>query len=249
MVEAFSKKIFRKLGNLGEIIFFPSRCQLCSAFLELPEEKIICQFCWEQLKPLSGSVCLCCGKLLKSTLPSHLCQECLTKIPPFSIHRSVGEYEGILKEIILLFKYHQKKILGKNLAHFAYHFLQREEELLNVEGIVSVPLHPKKKKERGFNQTEIIARELTRLTHKEFIKGALIKVKNTLPQSQLEFKERERNIKGAFSVKNREKIEGKNLLLVDDVFTSGSTIKECAFILLKAGAKEVKAFTLAQAGL
>ena len=184
---------------------------------------------------------------MKSSLPSHLCQTCLTNPPSFSIHRSFGKYEGVLKEIILLFKFKRKRILGKKLAYFAYDVLKSNEELLESEIIIPVPLHPKRERERGFNQCEILAFELAKLTKKKFLKNVLIKIKNTPPQSILDFKERKKNIKGAFYVKDNSFIHNKNILLIDDIYTSGSTILECSKILKKAGVKKIFVLTLAQA--
>jgi ComF family protein len=184
---------------------------------------------------------------MKSSLPSHLCQSCLTEPPPYSLHRSCGKYEGVLKDIILLFKFNGKKVLGEKLAYFAYRVLKANKKLLNSEIIIPVPLHPKREKERGFNQSEILGYELARLTNKKFIKNVLIKIKNTPPQSILDFKERRKNVKGVFLVKNNSFIYKKNILLIDDVYTSGFTIIECSKVLKKAGAKEIFAFTLAQA--
>ena len=129
-----------------------------------------------------------------------------------------------------------------------YQALGKEEDLWwQVEGIVSVPLHPKRQKERGFNQAQDIARELARLKGIEVIENHLRKRKNVLPQTSLSRADRQKNVRGAFEVIKPEGIEGKVLLLVDDVYTTGATIKECSSVLLKAGAKEVKALTVAQA--
>ena len=139
-------------------------------------------------------------------------------------------------------------MLGKTLARFVYQALGKEEDLWwQVEGIVSVPLHPKRQKERGFNQAQDIARELARLKGIEVIENHLRKRKNVLPQTSLSRADRQKNVRGAFEVIKPEGIEGKVLLLVDDVYTTGATIKECSSVLLKAGAKEVKALTVAQA--
>ena len=184
---------------------------------------------------------------MKSSLPSHLCQTCLTHPPSFTLHRSFGKYEGILKEIILLFKFKGKRILGRKLAYFAYNVLKLNKEFLESEIIIPVPLHPKKERERGFNQCEVLALELAKLTNKKFFKNILIKIKNTPPQSILNLRERKNNVKGAFYVKNNSFIYNKNILLIDDIYTSGCTILECSKVLKKAGAKKIFALTLAQA--
>ena len=119
---------------------------------------------------------------------------------------------------------------------------------MGTEAVVAVPLHPKRKKQRGFNQAMVLAKELGRLGGVEVVENALVKIKNVAPQTSLEeAKEREKNVSRAFGIKAREKIEGKVVLLVDDVYTTGSTIKECSSVLNQAGAEEVRALTIARA--
>jgi len=113
--------------------------------------------------------------------------------------------------------------------------------------MVPVPIHPKKLKERGFNQAEILAEELAKLKGIKLEKKALVKIKNTLPQTRLMAEERAANVKGTFQIKSKERIKGKIILLIDDVYTTGSTLRECSLTLLKGGAKEVRAVTVAQA--
>lgn len=247
MISSFRRNL-SSYAKLAELIFFPSFCQLCSALLQFPGEKVVCRSCLESIKSSRSSFCQCCGRFFDYWGESHLCLNCSKNPPPFSYHRSCGKYQGKLKDIILLYKYRKFRVLGKDLARLIYRTLGREEELwLGVEAVVSVPLHPKKYKQRGFNQTKIIAKELTRLKRIEFIEGVLVKVRNTPPQTTLVAEERKKNVRGAFSVKKREKIEGRIILLVDDVYTTGSTVRECSAALKKGGAKEVRALTLAQA--
>lgn len=247
MISSGLKKI-SPYTKLAELIFFPSFCELCSALLEFPEERVICRSCWEGVRRSSSFCCICCGRYFESSIQSQLCHGCLERRPPFSYHRSCGKYQGNLKDIILLYKYRRFQILGKDLAHFAYRSLDKEEEIWwEVNAVLPVPLHPKRKKQRGFNQAQIIARELALLRGIELVEGRLVKVKNVPPQTFLEVEKREKNVSGAFRVINGEKLKGKVVLLVDDVYTTGSTIRECSSVLKDAGVKEVRALTLAQA--
>jgi len=241
------QRIFSAFSKLGELIFFPSFCQLCSVLLESPQEKIICQTCWEKVNVHRPSYCLCCGRFFMGAGEPHFCHSCLQKRPIFSLHRSCGKYEGKLKDIILLYKYRFFRALGKDLARFAYCTLKEGDIWWKVEAIIAVPLHPKREKQRGFNQSQIIARELAKLKGIEIAEGILVKVKNVPPQTLLEAEEREKSVRGAFGVVKVEKIKGKSVLLVDDVYTTGATIRECSRVLRRAGVKEVKAITLAQA--
>jgi competence protein ComFC len=124
---------------------------------------------------------------------------------------------------------------------------KREEIWLGLDAIIPVPLHPKREKRRGFNQAQVIAKELANLQKVKLLEGVLVKTKNVPPQTFLQLKEREKNVRGAFRVVKKEEIKDRVVLLVDDVYTTGSTVRECSLILKEAGAKEVKALTIAQA--
>jgi len=244
----FLRKNVREYLKLAELIFFPSDCELCSRLLESPEEKIVCRACLKSLRPRRTSFCLCCGKFFDDSGEPHFCRECVLKRPAFSLHRSCGQYMGSLKDIIILFKYRGFRVLGKDLASFAVTALGREESLWwDVDCLIPVPLFPKKERQRGFNQAAILAQELALRKNVRFLEGQLIKVKNTSPQTSLEAAERHKNLKGAFDVIPNHNIAGKTVLIVDDVYTTGSTLQECSLALMKAGALEVRALTIAQA--
>lgn len=138
--------------------------------------------------------------------------------------------------------------MGKDLAQFMLQTLGTSEEIWwGVDALVPVPLHPKRKRHRGFNQALVLTKILAREKNKTLIKNCLIKAENRLPQTVVEAQERGKNIRGAFAVKNAESIKDKVILLIDDVYTTGATVTECCETLLRAGAKEVRVITLAQA--
>ena len=150
--------------------------------------------------------------------------------------------------MILLFKYKGYSILGKDLSEFMLDILGKNEEIWwGVDALIPVPLHPKRKSERGFNQAMVLARELAKGKGMYVMKRNLIRINYRPPQTLVEAPDREKNIRGAFAVKRESEIKDKTLLLVDDVYTTGATLKECGHELIKAGAKEVRAITLAQA--
>jgi len=241
-------RIILSSANLAELIFFPSFCKLCSSLLKVPGERVVCFSCLETLRPFRSPYCFCCGRFFGAESQPHLCLNCLEKEPPFSRHRSCARYSGKLKDLILLYKYRKYRVLGKDLARFAFTALGKEEDLWwGVEAVVPIPLHPKREKKRGFNQAQVLARELARLKGLGLLEKQLVKVKNVPPQTSIEREEREKNVQGAFQVVKRKTIEGKILLLIDDVYTTGSTIRECSAVLREAGAREVRALTLAQA--
>jgi len=236
-------------GKLGELLLFPSSCQVCEALLERAGEKVICRDCLERLRGADSPCCLCCGRFFEGAGEPHLCLDCLEKRPPFTRHRSGARYEGIAKDIILLYKYGGFAVLSGLLADFLVRTLGQEEDLwAGVEAVVPVPLHRSKEKSRGFNQSLLLARRLAGKRSLPLLKGCLVKVRPTAAQTSLDARARETNLKGAFRVKRSLGIKGKTVLLVDDVYTTGSTIRECSQVLRKAGVKEVRAVTIARAG-
>jgi competence protein ComFC len=231
-----------------ELLLFPSFCRLCSRPLGRPGEKIVCRDCLDRLVPRRGPVCLCCGRFFEGAGEDHFCARCLDRPPAFSVHRSCGRYDGVLKDLILLFKYRKYSVLSRPLAAYAAASLGADEALWQgADFLVPVPLHGKRKRERGFNQSELLARDLAGRMGLKVLERCLVKVRNVPPQTTLESAGREENVRGAYDVRNAARVEGKTLVLVDDVFTTGSTLRECGRALRLAGAGDVRALTLAQA--
>jgi competence protein ComFC len=236
------------LAKLVELVVFPSFCRLCREPLELAGERIVCRTCLAKLVPREGPACPRCGRFLESPGEGHLCGRCLERAPAFSVHRSCGTYGGTLKDVILLFKYKKYAPLCRPLARYAEACLAREARLWDgADFLVPVPLHPARRRERGFNQARLLARDLAKLRGLKVLEGSLVKVRNVPPQAGLRAAEREKNVVAAYAARRADRLRGKTLVLVDDVTTTGSTLRECARVLAGAGAEEVRAITLAQA--
>jgi ComF family protein len=154
-------------------------------------------------------------------------------------------YQGVLAEAIRRFKYQGDINLAGPLSWF-WNKINLED--LFFEAIIPVPLHPARLRERGFNQALLLGKTLGKIHSKMVLAGALQRIRNTIPQVQLDHSERERNVRGAFAVRKQQEIMDKRLLLVDDVFTTGATVNECARVLKKSGAKEIIVLTLARVG-
>jgi competence protein ComFC len=246
------KATFRRLasswGKLAEVLLYPSFCEICHKFLDNSGEKVICLSCREKIKPWASSYCLCCGRVFVGAGEPQHCRDCLERTPPYARHRSCARYEGTVKDVILLYKYRGFEVLGDFLGDFVARATAPELALWpGVEAIIPVPLHPARKRERGFNQSQVLAGRLSKIRNIRLEEKRLVKVKNVPPQTTLAAKDREKNVRGAFRLKKTGDLEGKVVLLVDDVFTTGSTIRECSSVLRKAGVKEVRAVTVAQA--
>lgn len=242
------KDILKKFVDPFILIFFPSTCKICGKFLENPGEKIVCGNCLGRAEIHRGEVCPVCGRFYHlRTDRSTICGDCLKERPSFEKHRAAGHYTGTLRQMIILFKYRQHESLKSPLAGLLLKNSEAKKILEGVDLIVPVPLHPARQKERGFNQAELLAEELSRRVRLPVARGVLVKTRKTLAQVSLEAEERKRNLTGAFRVKKPGKIAGRVILLVDDVFTTGSTCRECSGALLEAGAREVRVLTLARA--
>jgi competence protein ComFC len=234
--------------RLAELVFFPSFCRRCGRILDRAGERLVCRDCWTEARPRRSSLCTVCGRFYNGAADSHVCRSCVEVRPPYAVHRSCGSYDGALKDIILLFKYRKLSVLGRGLAGIAGDAVGGDEDLWRgVDALIPVPLHPRRKRERGFNQSRVFAAELGKVMRVDVRDGVLVKIRNAPPQTSLEGRERAGNVRGAYRVVNPDGIRGKVLLLADDVYTTGATIGECSRTLLEAGAKEVRAITIARA--
>jgi competence protein ComFC len=236
------------LAKLVELLVYPSFCRLCAEALDEPGERVVCRACLAGLVPRRGPSCPVCGRFHEGAGGDHVCSRCLERLPAFSVHRSCGTYGGTLKDVILLFKYRKFAPLSRPLAEYAAACTDGDAGLWNgTDFLVPVPLHPARRRERGFNQSRLLARDLAGLRRMRVLERCLVKTGNAPPQAGLRAADREKNVKDAYAVRRPRKIKGRTLILVDDVTTTGATIRECARVLLEAGAKEVRALTLARA--
>jgi ComF family protein len=177
---------------------------------------------------------------------SHLCPACLQDKPFFDLARAPLIYQGKMAEAIQRFKYHGDITLAADLGLF---WNRVDFTDIPFDTIIPVPLHPKRLRKRGFNQAVILGKALAKKTGRKISVRALGRIRNTAPQVQLDQEERQLNMRGAFVVKKRSVVQDKRLLLVDDVFTTGATVNECAKVLKNAGARAVFVLTLARVGV
>lgn len=234
--------------RLAELVVFPSFCRRCGRLLDRSGERLVCRDCWAEARPRRSSLCPVCGRFFEGAGESHICRSCVEARPPYAVHRSCGAYDGALKDIILLFKYRELSVLGRGLAGIAGEAFGGDRELWEgVDALIPVPLHPRRKRERGFNQSRVFAGELGKIVGIDVCDGALVKVRNAPPQTSLEGRERAGNVRDAYRVAKEDRVRGKVLMLADDVYTTGATIGECSRTLLEAGAREVRAVTIARA--
>jgi len=243
--------IGRTAAVIGELargtlrLLYPPHCYLCGAPLEEGEgEGYLCSSCYGGLPriPLEGPLCARCGAPLADS-EIDLCNECANRPWFFDRARSFGFYEDGLAELVKGLKYRGERALARELAR--YLLLAGEEFLQRAEALTFVPLTSKKRRERGFNQAELLARELGRLTGLPVV-AALQKVRQTEDQTGLGPKERRENVRGAFAP--RGEAQAERIVLIDDVYTTGATAEECSRALREGGYGEVYVLTVARAG-
>jgi len=221
-------------------LLFPQSCPLCNNISTTHKIAPICPECWNNISPYKGGLCKRCGRPILSER-ARICGDCMKKEPPFTQAGSYGRYEGALEEAIKQLKYHGIKRLASPLSD-----LLLRMPLPDVDLIIPVPLHKNRLKERGFNQSALIARAVAKRLHRPLLVNTLIRTRYTIPQVSLTASERERNIRGAFVVEDNRRIHGKDIMLVDDVFTTGATVRECSKVLRRAGARNIYVITLAR---
>lgn len=227
--------------------FLPPKCPFCGRRPDSPEPEGPCSACLSRLKFLRSPRCPCCGVAFPSPSDSdHLCAECLTEERPFRRARAVCAYEGLIIEVLSKLKYGGLTRLAKPLGKLLADYQDPEFSLSESDLVVPVPLHPARLRERGFNQSVLLARQVSRRCSIPINFTALHRTRQTQPQTQLSGAERRKNVRGAFEVRKTKEVEGKRILLIDDVFTTGATSQECASALREAGASEVHVLTLAR---
>ncbi len=227
----------------------PTTCSYCHSSVGDSGIPFFCATCWADFSPISGPSCPRCGMPYESPealtrSPDHCCLSCRQSPPVFDQALSVGYFEGSLREAIHQFKYRPCRSLGRPLARW---MMENIRPVADIDCIVPVPLHTERLRQRGFNQALILAHELSKVFAIPLSYDNLIRVRPTRPQVELSGEERIKNVSGAFSLRCPAEIRRRDVLLIDDVFTTGATMNECASVLKDAGADRVTAVTVARA--
>jgi len=250
-----------KTPNFFLNIVFPPKCFKCGFPLSGSESESICLSCSKQIVLIKPPFCEVCGKpfYFQYDLPtenSYCCGSCRTETHDFDKARSLGKYEGIFKEALINYKYKGRRELLKDIIKFFFQtqnnncFIPLKRTTDKTDGmdfILYVPLHKKKLRTRGFDQAFLIAKEISKLSNIPLKRDLLFKKKETTSQAALKRQIRINNLKGAFAVRDSNSLEEKNILLVDDVITTGATVNECSKILKQNGANRIEVFSLARA--
>ncbi|MBI3932580.1 MAG: ComF family protein [Acidobacteria bacterium] len=224
-------------------VVFPSRCPACKGPVDHPTRGPLCEGCWGTLPRHAGPRCGC-GAPIAGSSPA--CPRCRRRRSPVDAGFSLGPYDGVLRTLVHELKFRGRRAVASRLAEALA--AEPAARALVAPGVVlvPVPLHPRRRRERGFNQAELLAVELGRRAGCDVAPLALVRRKDTPPQTGLPAAARRRNVHGAFAVRRRAQVAGRIVVLVDDVTTTGATARACAVALREAGALEVRLVTAAR---
>ncbi len=239
------KSYFKRIVNKIISLIYPPKCIFCNSIMPIGTDIEICNYCYGKIKFIKGKTCIICGQELDKRTLNNKCFDCRRSNYYFEHNISPCRYNSNIRQAIINLKFFGKKRYAKTLGQLMIKKLKENTEMPIINIVTYVPLNNKKKIERGFNQAQLLAKELAGYTNCKTAKNLLIKTKATLPQEKLNKHQRLKNIKGVFKVKDKNIIKDKVILLVDDVYTTGATVNECAKVLKTAGACKVYVITVA----
>lgn len=228
----------KKTAACAAELLYPSRCPFCGTI----SKEGICGECRQTLPYVGEPCCMKCGKPLEEEEREY-CRDCARIARSYDQGKSVWKHTGNVPHAVYQFKFHNKRYYARVFASEMSKQYGDWIRRCKVETIIPVPLHPAKQRKRGFNQAELLARGLGREMDLPVCTDAVFRIRNTKPQKELGGRERQDNLKGAFAVSGRWKAP-KTVLLVDDIYTTGSTIHRIAKLLKKAGVQKVYFLTI-----
>lgn len=204
-------------------------------------------------------ICGMCGKIDKNSL----CKKCEIELKKQAENQIINngeeiedkyfnelmyifKYEGKIRKLILDYKFNEKAYLHLTFVNFLLKSKKIFENIKNYDTIIPVPISKKRNKTRGYNQSLLIAKKISKQTNLELVNNCLVKTKNIIEQSKLNKEDRIQNIQGVYELKNKQLIENKKILLIDDIYTTGSTVNECSKILKQGNPKKIGILVLAK---
>ncbi len=240
-------------------LLLPSACAVCSGELRESLSGGICGRCWRALEPWTGAICPRCGLPLATRVlaADSMCSDCRLERPHFDFARSFGIYSGRLRRAVLELKFHRRERLGVRLGRLLaepWLALKSASGLPESWLILPVPLHRSRERERGYNQAEVLARGFVKAMRQRggsalfrLDRRSLVRERSTAPQSGLSVQARRENVRSVFAVTRPTRLRDRDVILVDDVMTTGATASACAAALKRAGVRRVIVLALARA--
>ncbi len=238
-----TKASWKSIIHQAVDLLFPPACAACGKSTD--GHFRLCSSCMDNVRFLCSPLCVRCGTIFGSAGGNdHLCGECMNNPPPYTAARSICLYAPPVSRLLQNLKYGADRTAVAALASLTARF--NLPFLAEVDLVIPVPLFPRRLRKRGMNQSLLLARLFFPNDRKAICPDNLMRSRDTVPQTGLDGKQRRKNLRGAFSVKRKDEIQEKRICLVDDVFTTGTTVKECAQTLMRAGAAEVFVLTMAR---
>lgn len=234
---AVGKSVFSVVKEWVLQCIYPSKCPFCGQVTLAG----ICESCEKKVRKISGPRCMKCGKPI-ADIRQEYCYDCKKGRHSYEWGKSLWVHRSPVSDAVYQFKYQNKRIYGKIFAGELAKEYGRLLQKKGVELLIPIPLHRSRRWKRGYNQAEILAVELGKQTGIPVAKHLLIRTRRTIPQKKLDHKLRRKNIERAFSVQND--VTTKKVVLIDDIYTTGSTIDEAAKTLKRAGVQEVGFLTI-----
>lgn len=261
--------VLKRMVHVVRDALFPTRCCECGTLFRTPKAldeadlsfrslmaEYLCADCSRRFQPIQSPFCLDCGRPFASPQSvDHICGECQKKPFDFMAARAAGVYENALRAMIHQFKYRGWVKLADPLGRLLWKTFLQHWNPQEVDGVIPVPLHRRRLRQRGFNQAAQLIRSWPRWAADRGIdfdqtwlmSKALVRKKHTQPQTGLNQHQRKANLRQAFELNDADAVQGLRILLVDDVLTTGATANACSQILMGAGALSVQVLTLARA--
>jgi ComF family protein len=243
------------LGSLSgalTCICFPAGCRLCDEILVSASLLPVCENCLSSFQRIPPGHCDGCGLpgVFDPEFPKEAayCVDCQQHRFAFQMARSFGFYDGALARALVMLKYEEIEPLGKWFANRLAELVRSESERMAADAIVPVPLHRLRRRERGFNQVDLIGRPLAKRLHVPYLPVLLMRSRARPEKHLLRTEERWEAVRGAFAIRRGGRVDNLRILLLDDVMTTGATLDACARALREAGAKSVVGLTVARAG-
>lgn len=222
-------------------LFFPKHCFVCNE--KLVQNQILCDKCERKIELIEKEICLLCGE---NKAEIGICNHCKSKYQLDGLIASL-RYNPVIKNLMHNFKYAEFKNLANYMGKYLSQQLSEYQFISTIHYVIPIPLHKVKKRSRGFNQAGLIAKYISKRLNIEFSPNILKRNKFTKSQTKLSKEERKKNVSGAFVVPAPKFVMNKNILLVDDVLTTGSTLNAAASELVSSGTNKIFAATLARA--
>lgn len=240
-----SLKMINGVKNAGEKLFsllYPDICPFCGKVLKKEEYGAVCKSCASKLPYISEPCCKKCGKPLRKDTEEY-CFDCSRHRHIYDRGFAIWEHSPLVAKAIYQYKYHNRRIYSR---FFAREMLMSYESIIRkwkIQLIVPIPISKKRRRKRGYNQAGLLAREISKYMGIPYAETSLVRVRDTTPQKTLSVKERKKNLRNAFAWR-ADRRPPKNVLVIDDIYTTGNTIDAASLVLKRAGAENVYFLTI-----